>query len=78
MKGAKKQTYWKFYKKLRYTEVREILSFTPSAVLIIDNDVFIFSYEEELTCIHIKSKPISDSFSQFFDDLWRVAKSESF
>ena len=70
----KNTDYWKFYKKLKYTEVKEILSFTPSAILIIDLNLFIFSYEEELTCIHIKSKSISDSFSQFFDGLWRVAE----
>jgi len=66
--------YWKFYKKLRYTKVKEILSFTPSAILLIDENIFIFSYEEDLTCIHIKSLPISDSFLQFFDGLWKVAK----
>lgn len=66
--------YWKFYKKLSYTKVKEILSFTPSAILLIDENIFIFSYEEELTCIHIKSLPISDSFSQFFNGLWKVAK----
>jgi len=66
--------YWKFYKKLSYTKVKEILSFTPSAILLIDEDIFIFSYEEDLTCIHIKSLSISDSFSQFFDGLWKVAK----
>lgn len=66
--------YWKFYKKLSYTKVKEILSFTPSAILLIDENIFIFSYEEDLTCIHIKSLSISDSFSQFFDGLWKVAK----
>lgn len=66
----KNTDYWRFYKKLKYTKVKEILHFTPSAILIIDYNLFIFSYEEELTCIHIKSKSISDSFSQFFDGLW--------
>jgi len=70
----KNTDYWRFYKKLKYTEVKEILHLTPSAILIIDSNVFIFSYEEELTCIHIKSEPISTSFSEFFDDLWRVAR----
>ena len=41
---------------------------------IIDNNVFIFSYEEEITCIHIVSNPISVSFRLFFDDLWKIAK----
>lgn len=66
--------YWKFYKKLKYTKIKEILAFTPSAILLIDENIFIFSYEGELTCIHIKSKNISDSFYQFFNGLWKVAK----
>ena len=65
--------YWKFYKKLSYTKVKEILSFTPSAILLMDENVFIFSYEEDLTCIHIKSLSVSNSFSQFFEGLWKVA-----
>ena len=69
----KNTDYWKFYKKLKYTEVKEILSFSPSAILIIDQNLFIFSYEEEFTCINIKSQSISDSFLQFFNSLWRVA-----
>ena len=61
------------FKKLKYTEVREILHLTPSAILIIDEEIFIFSYEEDLTCIHINFKSITKSFSEFFDDLWKVS-----
>ncbi len=67
--------YWKFFNKLGYTEVREISHLTPSAVMIIDDNVFIFSYGDEITCIHIASESISTSFSLFFDDLWKIAKS---
>jgi HTH-type transcriptional regulator, sugar sensing transcriptional regulator len=65
--------YWKFFKKQKYTEVRETLSFSPSAVMIIDNECFLFSYEEEFTCIHIISKSIAKSFTGFFDGLWKMA-----
>jgi len=41
---------------------------------IIDNNVFIHSYEKELTTIHIASDLIVTSFSGFFDDLWKTAK----
>ena|SRR3989344_4825728 len=70
----KNTNYWKFFKKLRYTQVKEIIHFTPSAILIIDDDVFIFSYEDKLTCVHISTKSIAVSFSQFFDDLWKITK----
>lgn len=70
----KNTDYWKFYKKLKHTKVREILHFTPSAITIVDSNVFIHSYEEELTTIHIISDSIATSFSEFFDDLWKTAK----
>ena len=66
--------YWKFYKNLSYTAVKEISHLTPSAIMVVDDNVFIFSYEEEITCIHIVSDSISVSFSLFFDDLWKIAK----
>jgi sugar-specific transcriptional regulator TrmB len=67
----KNTDYWKFFKNLKYTEVRETLSFSPSALMIIDDECFIFSYEEdELVCINISSKSISGSFRSFFDGLW--------
>lgn len=66
--------YWDFFKKLSYTQTKSILHFSPSALMIIDEEVFIFSYESDLTCIHIKSKSVSLSFSGFFDDLWKIAE----
>jgi len=66
--------YWDFFRKSPYTELKEMLHFTPSAIMMIDDNSFIYSYDEEFTCIHILSKPISDSFSSFFDDLWAISK----
>jgi len=70
--------YWNFFKKLKYTNIREINNFTPSAIMILDDNSFIFSYEEEFTCIHIISKPIATSLSEFFNDLWKMAKKNNF
>jgi len=67
-----KTDYWKFYKKLKNTEVKESLTISPSAILIIDDNSFIFSYNEEFTCIHIISKDISSSFNAMFDSIWQV------
>jgi HTH-type transcriptional regulator, sugar sensing transcriptional regulator len=66
--------YWKHFRKQKFTEVRNIDHFTPSAIMIVDDESFIFSYGEEITCIHITSKAISDSFSEFFMDLWKISK----
>jgi hypothetical protein len=69
----KNTEYWRFFKKMPFTEVRETLSFSPSAVMIIDNECFLLSYEEEFTCIHIISDSTAKSFSGFFDGLWKFA-----
>ena len=70
----KNTEYWKFFKKLKYTELKEIPPLSPSAIMITDNQSFLFSYDEDVTCIHITSKPISDSLLNFFNDLWSIAK----
>jgi len=65
--------YWAFFKKMKYTEVKEVLSFSPSSIMIIDEQAFIFSYgEEEFTCISIQSKKIAESLSNMFDGLWML------
>jgi sugar-specific transcriptional regulator TrmB len=69
-----KTEYWKFFKKLKHTEVKESLTITPSAILMIDNNTFIFTYKKELTCIQILSKDISESFHSMFDSLWKIGK----
>ncbi len=66
--------YWQFFKNQKYTQVKEILHPSPSAIMIIDDNSFLFSYDKDLICTHIISKPISESLSSFFEDLWRIAK----
>lgn len=65
--------YWKFFKVLKYTEVKESLSISPSAIMIIGNNTFIFSYDEEFKCIHIISESVAKSFNGFFDSLWKLS-----
>jgi len=66
--------YWKFFKSKPYTKVREMLHFSPSAMMNIDDNLLIFSYDREITCIHIQSQSIVRSFSNYFDDLWKIAE----
>jgi sugar-specific transcriptional regulator TrmB len=70
----KGSAYWKFFKSIKHTEIKELLHLSPSAIMIIGDNTFIFSYEKDLTCIHIKSLAISSSFLGFFEDLWKLAK----
>ncbi|MBI4143791.1 hypothetical protein HY486_00905 [Candidatus Woesearchaeota archaeon] len=67
--------YWKFFRNLKYTCVKELSHLSPSAIMVIDNNTFIFSYDRELICIHITSKSITHSILNFFNDLWRFSKS---
>jgi len=66
--------YWKFFQKMKLTKTRNISSLSPSAIMIIDNQTFIFSYDQnEFTCIHIVSDSIAKSFTSFFEGLWNIA-----
>lgn len=69
-----KSEYFKKHLKLGYIEVRSMQSVTPIAIDIVDNDVLIFSYGDEFTCVHISNKDIADSFRGFFMSLWNQAK----
>ncbi|MFH1648977.1 MAG: helix-turn-helix domain-containing protein [Candidatus Woesearchaeota archaeon] len=66
--------YWQFFKQLKFTEVREFITFTPSAIMVIDETTFIFSYDEDVICVQITSQAIAESFANFFEGLWNAAK----
>jgi sugar-specific transcriptional regulator TrmB len=70
----KNTDYWRFYKKMHHTQVKETLSFSPSAVMIVGDNCFLFSYDKDFICIHIISESIAKSFTSFFDSLWNIAK----
>ncbi len=67
--------YWKFFKKLKQTKVRSVTEVSPSAIMVVDNNSFIFTYEnKEFVCVHSTSKAIAKSFESFFDGLWKIGK----
>lgn len=66
--------YWKFFSKLKYTKIKSISRVSPSAIMIIDDNSFILSYEGGFTCIHIVSETIAKSFSTSFDTMWDIGK----
>ena len=70
----KGSNYWNFFQSLPFTKTRAITSISPSAIMIIENNVFIFSYEEEFTCVHIVSLTIAKSFSTVFESLWMISR----
>jgi sugar-specific transcriptional regulator TrmB len=66
--------YYKRHKKLKQTKIKFLEGITPTAIDIIDEHVLIFSYGEELTCVHLISKAIASSFRNFFMNLWKISK----
>lgn len=69
-----KSDYFKKHQKLNSVKVKYTESITPTAIDIIDDSVLIFSYKEEMTCIHIIDEGIAESFRSFFMTLWKISK----
>lgn len=71
---SEKDKYFKKLNKREYTETRVIKGITPSAITIFKNKIFIFTYEEEPSCLVVKHPEIAKSFRTFFETLWGVAE----
>lgn len=73
---SEKGEYFKAFKKIRYMQVKVLEGITPASVSIYGEDkVLIFNYQENPSCILIYDRNIAASFRQFFEQLWRIAKS---
>ncbi len=66
--------YYKSFKKMKQTEVRVLQGLTPSAIDVIGNRVLIFTYKEEPSCLSINNPEIAQSFTTFFNTMWKLAK----
>ncbi len=66
--------YFKFFKNIRYTDVKVLSGITPSAIDIMGKRVLIFTYGDEPSCLSIKNLKIVQSFKAFFENLWDIAK----
>lgn len=71
----KKASYFKIFKKMRFTEVKFLIGITPSAIDIMGKRVLIFTYGDEPSCLSIKNSEIAESLTSFFQTLWKIAKS---
>ncbi len=70
----KNTSYYKTLSSLKFTNTRVIKQITPSGLAIYNNKVMIFSYtEENVSCILIEDKGISDSFKEFFNGIWKIS-----
>ena len=66
--------YYKAFKKMKKTQIKILKGLTPSAIDIIGNRVLIFTYTEEPSCLSINNEEIAQSFTTFFNTLWKLAK----
>ena len=66
-----------FYKTLgsmRKTQIRVLEHFTPAGIAIYGNKTAIFYYGEKPSFILITNEGIAQSFREFFNGLWKIAK----
>ncbi len=71
-----KETLGKDREKERYTEVRYMPKgyISPGSIDIFQDYVYIFLWEEKPFVFMIKNKRIAESFKQYFNFLWKLAK----
>ncbi|MEK6952867.1 MAG: helix-turn-helix domain-containing protein [Nanoarchaeota archaeon] len=76
MDASARETLGKDRKKEKYTEVRYMPKgyISPAAIDIFEDYVYIFVWEERPFVFMIKNKKISESFNQYFQFLWKLAK----
>ena len=66
--------YYDTFKKMKLIDVRLLEGITPSAIDIIGENVLIFTYGEEPSCLFISNKEIANSFTTFFETMWEIAR----
>lgn len=73
---SSKETLGKDRAREKYTEVRYMPKgyVSPAAIDIFLDYVFIFLWEEKPFVFMIKNKRIADSFKQYFNFLWKIAR----
>ena len=71
-----KSTFGKDREKEKFTEVRYMPKgyINPSAIDIVQDYVYIFLWEDKPFVFMIKNQRIADSFKQYFNFLWQIAK----
>src|SRR3989344_247451 len=74
--GSVKETLGKDREKEKYSEVRYMPKgyISPAAIDIFEDYVYIFLWEEKPFVYMIKNKTIAESFKQYFNFLWKIAK----
>ncbi|MEK6934822.1 MAG: helix-turn-helix domain-containing protein [Nanoarchaeota archaeon] len=77
MDSSTRETLGMDREKEKYTEVKYMPKgyISPTAIDIFEDWVYIFLWEKKPFVFMIKNKRIADSFKQYFQFLWKIAKS---
>jgi hypothetical protein len=65
----------KFFKKSKYYEVKFMQQSTPAEILVYKNISLIIILTESPLIIRITGEEVADSFKQYFEVMWKMAKS---
>jgi len=66
--------YYYKLKSIPLTKIKVIQQITPSGVAIYGEKVMIFYYGERPSAVLIINKDIAESFKEFFNGMWKLAK----
>lgn len=72
--SEKNTPYYRLFKKMKYTEIKIIQGLTPAAVDVMGQRVLIFTHGINPSCLSIKHPEIVQSFTTFFNTLWKQAR----
>lgn len=74
MNADLKEKIGKYYKKLSRTKVRYLQQHTLAPIVIFPTAVAIVQWKEEPSLFLLKGHLVKESFRQFFEALWKIAK----
>ena len=71
----KDSDYFKIFAKMKKTDAKILYGITPASVGILRDQIILTTYGEEPSSLLIKHPEIVKSFTTFFENLWKIAKS---
>ena len=70
-----KKSIGKYYEKLPRTKVRYMNQYTLAAIVIYPKGIAIVQWKEKPSLFLLGGKIVRESFRQYFEELWKIAKS---
>ena len=64
-----------WFQQVRNLKVRYVSFPIPTNIDVCGNSVLLVSWEDQITAVLIESKDMADNFRDYFNQVWRIAKS---